>query len=175
MKIKSIGTLHWNPDIPEWLDSEEIQIPFLWNQLFAIAFQDIEDDSAPQEFEQAINNFLELNEKNRKDTNPYIFAEYKNVVKSVGKEAFNFTIADDDSVWEYVTPTHIYVSRRSGVDNAVYIQIAAECRWEMEHGLQIVYKQGNILKRVSSQDGKLTNSDAYARPELENEIRSTGL
>ncbi len=41
-------------------------------------------------------------------------------------------------------------------DNLIYIQIAAECDWEEEHGLQIIYKNGNQLSRVSEQDGHLT-------------------
>ena len=170
MKIKSIGYLHKNPYIPQQLDSDEINIPFLGNQRLIITFQDIVDDPVPKEFEQAINNFLKLQEEDRKKTNPYVFGDYKDFVECVGEEEFDFTIKDEDAVWEHVHPTQIYVSRRQYGDKAVYVQIAAECDWEAEHGLQIVYKQGKGLKRVSSQDGHLTNSDAYAKTELENEI-----
>lgn len=170
MNIQSIGELHKNPHIPQWLDSDEIHIPFLGNQRVVITFQDIVDDPAPQEFEQAINNFLQLTAEDRKETNPYVFGAYKDFVECVGEEEFDFTIEDEDAVWEHIHPTQISVSRRQYGDKAVYVQIATECDWEAEHGLQIVYQQGKELKRVSSQDDHLTNSDAYAKPELENEI-----
>lgn len=53
---------------------------------------------------------------------------------------------------------------------AVYVQIAAECDWEPEHGLQIIYRRGVEFCRVSDQDGHLTYSDAYDLPESEDRI-----
>lgn len=50
------------------------------------------------------------------------------------------------------------------------MQIAAECDWEPEHGLLIVYRNGNELSRVSDQDGHLTHTDAYDLPEQEDRI-----
>jgi len=50
------------------------------------------------------------------------------------------------------------------------VQITAECEWEPEHGLQIVYRDGSELKRVSQQDGHLTYVDAYGLPESEDRI-----
>ncbi len=43
----------------------------------------------------------------------------------------------------------------------MYVQIAADCDWEPEHGLQLVYRGGNELVRVSEQDGHLTNDPGY--------------
>ena len=47
----------------------------------------------------------------------------------------------------------------------VYVQVACECAWESEHGLQLVFRQGATLSRVSDQDGHLTHADAYDLPE----------
>ena len=172
MRIDYVGELHQNPTIPEWLDSDPIEIPYFGNRKFVVTFQDVADDSAPQDFVDAIGNFLELTQQDREATNPYLFAEYRDFVECVGENEFDFSIEAENYIWEHVHPTHIHVSRRYYGDKAVYVQIAAECDWEEEHALQIVYKDGKTLKRVSSQDGHLTNSDAYGRPELEDVIVS---
>jgi len=170
MNIKKVGELHRDSGIPEWLESEEIAIPFLGNQRLTIIFQDIEEDKNPEEFEKAIGNFLQLSEENRKETNRYIFSYYKDITEMLDDDAFEFTIEDENNVWDYVQPTQVYVGRRSYGDKAVYVSIAAECDWEPEHGLQIVHKEGKELKRVSGHDSHLSNSDAYDRPEFENVI-----
>ena len=75
-----------------------------------------------------------------------------------------------EEVWAHLQPTAIHVSRRHRRDQRVYVQITAECDWEPEHGLQIVYCEGNRLVRVSDQDGHLTHTDAYDLPEAEDRI-----
>jgi hypothetical protein len=170
MRIEEVGELHQNSDVPEWLDSDEMQIPFLGNLKLTITFQNMADDPAPEEFADAIRSFLRLSEQDRAETNQYVFADYRDFIECVGEDDFDFTIDDESSVWEHVHPTQIYVSRRHYGDKAVYVQIAAECDWEEEHGLQVVFKCGKTLKRVSDQDGHLTTSDAYDRPELEDVI-----
>ncbi len=73
-------------------------------------------------------------------------------------------------VWEYVHPSEIFVRRRSRREKGVYVQITAECDWEPEHGLQIIYRRGKELSRVSDQDGHLTQTDAYDLPEDQDKI-----
>ncbi|MFC7668884.1 DUF6985 domain-containing protein [Hymenobacter humi] len=41
----------------------------------------------------------------------------------------------------------------------------SECEWEVEHGLQLVFRQGRMLTRVSQYDGHLTESQAEDIPE----------
>ncbi len=67
-------------------------------------------------------------------------------------------------------PTEVFVSRRSERDRAIYVQITADCDWEPEHGLQIVYRRGSELSRVSDLDGHLTHSDADDLAEEQDKI-----
>ena len=50
--------------------------------------------------------------------------------------------------------------------------MACECEWEQEHGLQLVFRQGKKLTRVSDQDGHLTKADAYGIPDNEDKLLS---
>lgn len=170
MKIDPLGELHRHADVPEWWDSGEVDISLLEGQRHAITFADLESDARPQEFEDAVRAFLSLSIKDRDDAGSFVYDHYKDFVAGVGKEEFDFVIEDKALVWQHVHPSEILVSRRTRGDKAVYVSIAAECDWEAEHGLQIVFKQGKTLKRVSAQDGHLTNSDAHARPELEDVV-----
>lgn len=45
----------------------------------------------------------------------------------------------------------------------MYVAVDCRCDWEEEHGLQLVFRQGRMLTRVSDQDGHLTEAHAYGR------------
>ena len=62
------------------------------------------------------------------------------------------------------------VFRRSSGDMRVYVSIECECAWEPEHGLQLVLQEGRRVTKIGPYDGHLTNSDAFARPDLEGVI-----
>nr|WP_206680680.1 hypothetical protein [Hymenobacter polaris] len=66
-------------------------------------------------------------------------------------------IKDENEIWKFVWPTDIYVSRRPYNEPDIYVQVTCECDWEQEHGLQLVFKQGKKITRVSEQDGHLTH------------------
>lgn len=61
-------------------------------------------------------------------------------------------------------------SRRAYGDKGIYVSLECSCDWEPEHGLQIVFKDGKRVNKISSYDGHLTNSDAYADDDLEDVI-----
>ena len=88
-------------------------------------------------------------------------------------DELGFTIRSPSAVWDFVTPSEIMVSRRAD-DELVYVQICASCRWDVEHGLQVVYRRGETLSRVSAQDGHLTTSDARNLPDSEDSILYEG-
>jgi hypothetical protein len=88
----------------------------------------------------------------------------------MGEENLGSSIKSADRVWNHVRPSEIFVSRRSRRDKLIYVQITAHCDWEPEHGLQIIYRRGAELSRVSDQDGHLTYTDAHDLPEAEDKI-----
>ena len=62
------------------------------------------------------------------------------------------------------------MARRSRRYEDIYINVTCECEWEKEHGLQIVFRQGKQLTRISEQDGHLTEADAYDKPDKEDAL-----
>ena len=146
-----------------------INIAYFQEKRLRFILENIEIDQAPQDFADAIANFLKMTDTHREAASQYVYKNYTAFVDAVGDDDVDVRIEDPRDVWNHVHPSEIYVIRRRK-DKNVYLSIAAECDWEPEHGLQIVYRTGDQLSRVSAQDGHLSYCDAYAKPESEDRI-----
>ena len=174
-----IGQLNQDDNFPDWWKSEEISIPFFDNEKLTITFMDFEpehDKTFIQEADQALRNFLSLTITDR---NLISELAYKNCMDFLDAVDFDdeekqpFTnIKEPTEIWNFIEPTEIYISRRHRRDNDIYVQVSCECDWEEEHGLQLVFKQGKQLTRISDQDGHLTEADAYDKPDEQDELLS---
>jgi len=170
---KIIGKLKQENNFPDWWKSSEVEIPFFDNQRLAIIFMDFEpehDKFFIDEADQALTNFLKLNAYDR---NLISESTYKNCMDFLDAVGFDEEdeplrqITNKNEIWEFIQPTEIYVTRRPYKEQDIYVQIACECAWEQEHGLQLVFRQGKQLTRISDQDGHLTEADAYDKPDEE--------
>ncbi len=169
-----LGELTQNVDIDEWLDSEKVAIPFFDNQKFAFIFMDKKPDFV-DESDSAITNFLSLSREDRLKISDLVYQNCDDFLQAIGYDEADkslWKITDKTEIWNFVTPTHLYISKRDRRDCDFYIQIACECVWEQEHGLQLVFRQGKKLTRVSQQDGHLTDADAYDKPDNEDKLLS---
>lgn len=61
-------------------------------------------------------------------------------------------------IWRHVQPTSISVTTGEGLDPHAYVIVCANCDWETEHGLQMVWRGGTELVRVSGIDLHPMNS-----------------
>jgi len=182
MRIPVLGPLRPHSHIREWLVSDPIPIPLFDGQVLPVVLEDprTEEES---EVEKVICAFLKLDRQDRLAISRYVFANYRRIAELVTAQQLGWpssqdcewygdfpTIETEDAVWQHVQPQEIYISRRGRRDCDIYVSIAAECSWEPEHGLQIVYRRGSVLVRVSDQDGHLTHTDAYDLPEDQDKI-----
>ena len=171
MKIALLGTLKPHTKIRSWLVSEPVSVPYFDGQLLTFTFTlDGLTNTDAQDAESAVAAFLGLRSDARLAASRYVFQNYRRMAEAVGEDEIDCHIGSSDDVWRHVHPTEIYVSRRSRRDMLIYIQITAECDWEREHGLQIVYRRGSELCRVSDQDGHLTHTDAYDLAEEQDKV-----
>lgn len=155
--LKSIGKLKPHPDIPEeWLISEPISIPFFDGEKINFIFDGYQDDEAFfSDVDEAIFNFLAKNKNDRLEVSPLIFENYTEFVDDVGEDKDIPTIENEKDIWQFVYPQEIYVSRYHTGDKNIYLQIHCGCEWEIEHGLQLIFKKGKKLTRVSEIDGHI--------------------
>lgn len=170
INLKSIGELIQNSKWNDWWDSQETAVPYFDNLKLKFTIMDVDKNEIDDHFNLAIESFLKLTSQDRLNVSPYIFDEYNEFVDLVGEDSFDFTIENEVDVWEHIQPQFISISRREK-DGLVYVVIHANCDWEEEHGLQIVYRNGNQLSRVSPKDGHLTYADAHDLDDAEDKIR----
>lgn len=114
----------------------------------------------------AIDNFLALTEANRIADSYHIFAYYKDFHEAVEGENWldqEMGIPEDPTdIWRYVTPSRLlYIEKGYNNDDNWYIIMEANCDWEEEHGLMLVWRNGTTLTKVGGYDGHLTNVNAY--------------
>jgi hypothetical protein len=162
--LPPIGELTQNPDVPEWWTSRPVPVPYFSGQPvpFTIMVGATGSDD-PTDVAEAIRNFLSLDTQDRLAASERVFQNYRDFVEAV--EEVDVEIEGPSEVWGHVRPTGIYVDRRNRRDKDVYVQVACDCDWEVEHGLQLVFRRDSKLIRVSEQDGHLTHADAYDLPE----------
>jgi hypothetical protein len=170
MKIEHLGELTIHPELDDWLQSPEVRIEYFDGVKLKFVFEDITEDPKPDDYRTAVSSFLAMTLADRENATLYVHKNYADFINDVDEEDVYVRIDDCSDVWKHVFPTVIHVSRRPYGDKKVYIVINAECDWEIEHGLQIVYREGGILQRVSDQDGHLTYCDARNLPESEDRI-----
>jgi hypothetical protein len=171
MNIPTLGALKPDPDIPEWLRCEPREIPFFDGQKLPFILDALEE-ADEQDVESAIAAFLKLGPADRLAASQYVFANYTRTAELVGEEDLDCQVESEKAIWQHVHPSEVFISRRHRRDRAIYISITAGCDWEREHGLQIVYRRGLELARVSDQDGHLTHADAYDLSEDQDKIVS---
>jgi hypothetical protein len=170
MKRPLLGKLRPDPNFPEWLVSRKTPVPYFEGRKLQFILEDLATDPGLNDFRNAVAAFLHLTVDDRSLATQYVYRNCSRFVEAVGADDFDFTIDQPTQVWSYVYPEAIHVSRRYRRDEKVYVQIVANCEWEKEHGLQIVYREGKTLVRVSAQDGHLTTTDAYDLPEKQDRI-----
>lgn len=175
---KIIGILKQEDNFSDWWKSKEIEVSFFDNAKLTVTFMGFEpehDLTFIDEADQAMTNFLNLTSEDRNLISDLAYKNCMYFLDAVGYDEIDEPlrqIVEHNDIWNFIQPTEIYVSRRPYKEQDIYIQVACECDWEQEHGLQLVFRQGKKLTRISDQDGHLTEADAYDKPDNEDELLS---
>jgi uncharacterized protein DUF6985 len=153
MNISLLGPLNRDSRLHGILLSSPVPIPFLDGQ--PLPFQLIQL-TGPDELDttRAIKAFLQLTKTDRAAATSQVFAYFNRVDDAVDGGA-GCNVAAHDDIWQHVHPRLIGVVRDRDHARAIHVQVLAECDWEPEHGLQLVFRDGKDLVRVSEQDGNL--------------------
>jgi len=173
MEIPGLGSVTEHPDIDGWLRSEKIPVKVLGGKACRFIVEGYVEDPCKEEFHAAIQNFLALDPSALTDAQEHVFAYFKDRQNDLWQpdDPEYLVIASPADVWKHVRlGSEPMVSRRHYGDQGIYISLECGCDWEEEHGLQIVFKNGQRVNKVGPYDGHLTNSDAYEEEELEDVV-----
>ena len=171
IEIEGLGKLTRDDRFDSVLRSEPIEIPVLLGARLPVQTEGFADDPNPDEFREAIANFLACDESVLKAASAYVFDYYRDIAAECGDEPDFVEIAASGDVWDHVQfAGEPCVARRAYGDKAVYVSVECNCDWEPEHGLQIVFRQGKAVNKVGPFNGHLSNADAYDDKALEDTV-----
>lgn len=171
MEIPGIGPVEKDTKFG-WYYSEPIPIPVLGGKTCRIIIDGYDDDPNQDEFHAAIRNFLSIDQSVLRESERYVYQYYKdrNGWWEPDDEEY-VSIESPGDVWTHVRlGDEPMVTRRAYGDKGIYVSLECNCDWEIEHGLQIVFKNGLKVNKVGPYDGHLTNSDAFADESLEDVV-----
>ncbi|WP_205529549.1 DUF6985 domain-containing protein [Taibaiella koreensis] len=155
-----IGTLHQG-DFEDWWISEEIAIPFWDGKALPFTFMDLnpnEDSTFIAEADVLLAAFLAKTPIDRLTISHHVYRNCMDFLDAIGYDEDDdalWHMKAPEAVWQFVTCTHMYVSREPYQDKGIYLQLVCRCDWEQEHGLQLVYNKEGRLIRVSASDGHI--------------------
>jgi len=157
-----IGPLTQTERFPGWWQSEEIPVPLLEGEFLRVIFQDYDpalDPAFIADADEALKNFLAKTVEDRAAASALVYQNCADLLPGIDDEIADEirSIGNAEDIWQFVYPSDICVSRNNEQDDKdIYIRLACECLWDPEHGLQLVYRKGAELTRVSEQDGFLS-------------------
>jgi len=153
------------------LYSEPIRLDVLWGKECRIVLEGYEDDSDKEGFHTAIQAFRSCGPEVLKAAEPHIFRYHKDIIGHWDPVDDEYIIDSPSDVWKHIELGHKPIfSRNHFGDRGIYVSLECECDWEPEHGLQIVFRNGNTVCKIGPYDGHLTNASAHGDPRLENVI-----
>lgn len=169
MKIPGLG--HCEQDDDEDIFYSDIKTIKGLNAECEFIVEGYVEDTMKEDFHQAIKHFIALKKLQLKDAEPHLLAYYQDTVAHHPAPGDIPTITQAADVWSHIDfGFEVTVRRRADGDRAVYLSFECNCDWEPEHGLQLVFKNGNVIAKLGPFDGHLTNADAYGDPALEDVV-----
>ena len=124
----------------------------------------IEEEESTSVYAEAFSNFLKLTPDDLRKVTPYAFAMFKQFETAVDPSCLNVTVEEEEGGWSEVSVEGVNLIRNKSYEDTVYVQLSVECTWDPEHGMQFIYRNGNVLSRVSANDGEYFLVDLPALP-----------
>ncbi len=149
-----------------WNDEKRVQVPFLGpgEHRFSFGFR-VPDEEGRRGAQQVVDRAMAAGPAVLTAAEPYLVQfceETKALYANDGP--IDVHLARPSDVWSHVSiGEKLRVKRRNAGDaeDGWYLSIECNCDWEVEHGLQLVFRDGIALSKVSMYDGRLTNSDGH--------------
>ncbi len=148
MNSKIVGQLNPTDYDPDFFESKPFPMPYFENKELKVGFVEAKHQPYLNSADKVLKNFTKLNSIDRTDNSGMVHHYYSETLKHGYTSQLDVKTAKD--IWNFVTPTEIIIHWDEKGD--FYLCVSCECEWEKEHGLQLVFKNGQILIRASGHD-----------------------
>ncbi len=160
--LPGLGPLQPDISIDEWMVSDPVPVPLLDGLALPFVVEGLEDDPAPRDFADAVGAFLALGAAERDAAAPRVWRYYRWFTDLCEREGHDVDWPAIDSpadVWRHVSPNEAMVTRGGDPSWPVHVLLSCNCAWEREHGLQLVWRHGRELTRVSGIESSVHGGD----------------
>jgi hypothetical protein len=145
MESKIFGDLIETDYDSDWLETSLLEIPYFSNKKLKITLVE-KDSEYIQNAEIAFQNFLKLTEANKNNDSEKVYNYYAEILKAGYTK--NLNLKTKSEIWDFVTARQIVLHWSE--DGTIYLCVSCECEWEIEHGLQLSFKNGEKLVKANS-------------------------
>jgi hypothetical protein len=153
MESKIVGQLKSIEFNEYYFESEPFEIPYFDNKKLKISFVEAQHQPYLESADKVLENFLKLNSQDRTNGAGLVYKYYDETLKFGYTKDLNIKTPLD--IWNHVRANEIIIDSDENGD--FYLCVSCGCDWEEEHGLQLVFKNGQTLVRASGHDGHLTD------------------
>lgn len=146
-----------------YFDNAEAELESDGDDLFA-------PPPSPEQIAETQAAFLALILADRAADGRHVHAYYRDFREAIGEPDWlddeMGVVGDPDGIWRHVRPRTVSFAMGPDGDSHCYVMVSADCDWEPEHGLLMVWRDGRTLTKVGGDDGHVTNAYAYSDPGL---------
>jgi hypothetical protein len=147
MKSKIVGQLIPHELDPDFFESEPFEIPYFENMALKVGFVEAKHQPYLDIADRVLENFLKLNSTDKIRNSEMVYHYFKKTLRNGSTN----NISNIQDIWNFVKPTDIIIHWDE--NNDFFLCVSCDCEWEKEHGLQLVFKNGETLTRASGHDG----------------------
>lgn len=158
---KILGKVQPDDDGDLWY-AEPLSLAFFDGRALPVMLREI-DGTEKKAIDIALQNLLAMTPEDRLAGSAAVLKNCHDYLEAIGaqlpEDLAMAAITDATEIWRHVSNEAIEIVRDgSAGEPSIYVAFTCECAWEPEHGLQLVYRNGNELTRVSAQDGWVTEN-----------------
>ena len=136
----------------------------LTSPYFDNAVLDIFEPPETSQEQAALVAFATLAAKDRLADSQHLFAYYQDTRARDDDPDWHDSQmgvpATPQDIWPHVSVFSV-CARTNPDDGLAYVMVSGNCAWEQEHGLLMVWREGQILNKVGGYDDHETNEYAY--------------
>ncbi|SHG40591.1 hypothetical protein SAMN04488109_0095 [Chryseolinea serpens] len=153
IESKIVGRLKPSEFDADFYTSEPFEIPYFDNIKMKIGFVEAKHGPYLEQADKTLRAFLSLNAVNRIQDSERVYKYYHETLKHGYTKPL--TVKTSSEIWNHVSPGEIIIDWNE--HGEFYLCVSCGCDWEEEHGLQLVFKDGETLTRASGHDGHYTD------------------